>query len=241
MPLPVREQFSESQQATMPKATYPTADEWFQTKCDQLGINPDDLVHPGDVDHTEAEWLIGARVLHYEPSGTGKQRDDFVVDDIDTLPTGRSDEEVFAIYYYEMGNPRGMNIEATREELEEWSLQVRFIPDNVEVKTQSAEAAIERLRGLKSSVTLYGDQAEDLAEALGGEIDREGLYEDSLSVPTFLQRVVGQLTDEESISAREYFGKSITGHKKSDRGVYKANLTVLEEHFGMEPTYERKR
>lgn len=215
-----------------------SAEEWIQTKCDQLGIDPEDLVHPGDVDHEDAEWLVGAQVLHFEPALDGMRRDDFVVDEIQELETGKG-PMMFAVYYYKMGEPHGMNIELTREGLESWRREVRFIPEDVEWETQGAEAAIERIRDMSSLGSLYGDQAEDLARALGGSFDRDDLYDGTISISNFLRRMVGQVTDESPVSASDWYGKSVMGHKKSDRGVYKGNLVALERHFDMEVSYEQ--
>lgn len=214
------------------------AESYFQDRCQNLGVDPDDLIHPGDVDHTDAEHLIGCRVLHFESSPDGMRRVDFTVDDIQEVPTGRG-EEMFAVYYYRGDAPNGMNIEATRGELDSWeSLHVRFVPEGA-VSIPSARDAVELLRELPSHGDLRPPYAQELAEALGGEVTDDDFYEGKLSVPIFLSKMVSQVTDEGPYSGDDYFGRSITGHKKRDRGRYKANLTVLEDHFGLPETYSR--
>jgi len=218
-------------------------DEWFEQTCGRLGVDPDDLIHPADVDHEDAEFLIGARVLlaHHDPGS--ERRDEYEVLEIRDLPTAGGEEQTFAVWAYRMGDrdhPVGMNIEIDdRDALDEWDKQVRFIPSSVEIETQGPEAAIERLRNLPSSDSLHGEDAQDIAQALGGDLDPEELHGDTLSVPIFLKRMVIQITDEDAISGQEYFGRAIGGHKKADRGAYKGNLTILEEHVGLEPTYSR--
>ena len=228
-------------------STNTTADddavEWFATAADRMGISQDDLIHPADVDHEDAEWLIGATVLQFTDTLDERNRTDFSVSEIADLPTAGDGEMTFAVYAYKQPGDRkvGMNIEIDdRDRLNDWGRQVRFVKPDAINGTQSPEAAIERLREMPSGADLSESVAYDLADAFGGEMSEDSFYEGHIGIDTFLRRMVGQVTDESPRSARDYFGRSITGHKKTARGVYKANLTILEDYFGMETTYSRE-
>lgn len=226
----------------MAETEYLSVEEWFEQTCDRLGVDSEDLIHPADVDHEDAEHLIGARVLLCHRTPSEERHSDHKVVEVREVETFDG-QQMFAVWGYKMGSedhPVGINIEIDdRDKLNSWDKQVRFVPEGAEDGTQDAEVAIERLRDLSSSDSLHGEDAQDIAQTLGGDLDPDELHGDTISVPTFLSRMVGQVTNEDSISGQEYFGRAIGGHKKADRGKYKANLTILEEHFGMDPSYSR--
>ena len=211
-----------------------TATDWFEAKADQLGLDSDDLVHPADVDHENTEWLIGARVLQWSKPGlTNNCRDDFTVDKIEELETGDGDQ-TFAIYAYRQpgSQPMGMNIEINdRDNLDSWNRQARFVHPDATTETPDVGAALERLQETPSYADVSREDAIDLTRALGGNVEDISSGEGSIPIGSFLRRMVSQVTDEDPKSARDEFGHSVTGHKKRARGVYKANLRILENEL----------
>lgn len=214
-----------------------TAEEWFAEVAPRYGITPDDLLHPTDLTTDEVEGLRAVWFDTYE-----RQRGDFEVYEGALGQSVGGDELPYAYYAYKRGQEVGYPLGLDREEYEDYSRTMRFVPRDAEFTIPDKEAAVRLLRTLHSRESVDTERAAIIGRPWGIEDTLAEEWSDSDDISAYLlcKFIVGLGIDgEDSISASEYFGMSIGGHKKSDRGEYKGNLAIIEEDAGMEVTYGR--